>query len=79
MLPVWLGGGAEAGPAIIDQANVIFFQILGVASLIVAFLCFFILEEPQGSFAEFHEGEAEVVAAHGHPSSLPDDQSARIL
>ncbi|MDB9496545.1 MFS transporter [Spirulina major CS-329] len=79
MLPVWLGGGAEAGPAIIDQANVIFFQILGVASLIVAFLCFFILEEPQGSFAEFHEGEAEVVAAHGHPASLPDDQSARIL
>lgn len=79
MLPVWLGGGAEASPAIIDQANVIFFQILGVAGLIVAFLCFFILEEPQGSFADFHEGEAEVVAEHGHPSSLPEDQSARIL
>ena len=40
-----------------DAGNVIFFQVLGVGSLIVAFLCFFILEEPKGSFAEFHEGE----------------------
>lgn len=43
-----------------DAGNIAFFQILGVAGLIVAFLCFFLLEEPQGSFAEFHEGE-EVV------------------
>jgi len=37
--------------------NSAFFQILGVAGLIVAFLCIFFLDEPQGSFADFHEGE----------------------
>jgi NNP family nitrate/nitrite transporter-like MFS transporter len=79
LLPGLLGGGADPTPAVIDQSNVIFFQVLGVAALIVAFLCFFILEEPQGSFAEFHEGEKEVVAAHGHPSVLPEDQSARLF
>ncbi|NEO26427.1 MAG: MFS transporter, partial [Kamptonema sp. SIO4C4] len=35
----------------------IFFQTLGIAALIVAFLCWFVLKEPKGSFAEFHEGE----------------------
>ncbi|MDR9401858.1 MAG: MFS transporter [Halothece sp. Uz-M2-17] len=34
-----------------------FFQVLGIAGLIVAFLCAFFLKEPKGSFAEFHEGE----------------------
>ncbi len=37
-----------------------FFQVLGVAGLIVAFLCAFFLKEPKGSFAEFHEGEEEL-------------------
>lgn len=76
MLPLWLSGGGEVTPAITDQSNVIFFQVLGVAALIVAFLCFFLLEEPRDSFAEFHEGE-EVY--HTHPSPLPNDQSARLL
>lgn len=40
-----------------DIGNQVFFQVLGVGGLIVAFLCFFLLEEPKGSFAEFHEGE----------------------
>jgi NNP family nitrate/nitrite transporter-like MFS transporter len=44
-----------------DIGNVIFFQTLGVAAIVVAFLCFFILEEPKGSFAEFHEGEGASV------------------
>ena len=57
LLPMWLGGGADPAPAILDRSNVIFFQLLGVTSLIVAFLCFFMLEEPKGSFADFHEGE----------------------
>ncbi|MEM9137023.1 MAG: MFS transporter, partial [Cyanobacteria bacterium P01_F01_bin.42] len=58
LLPEWLGAtGSEVAPAILSQRNVIFFQVLGVAALIVAFLCFFILEEPKGSFAEAHEGE----------------------
>ncbi|MDJ0706093.1 MAG: MFS transporter [Leptolyngbyaceae cyanobacterium MO_188.B28] len=46
-----------------DVGNRIFFQVLGVAALIVAFLCFFILEEPKGSFAEHHEGEQEASQA----------------
>jgi NNP family nitrate/nitrite transporter-like MFS transporter len=37
--------------------NAGFFQVLGVTALIVAFVCAFFLEEPQGSFADFHEGE----------------------
>ncbi|WP_031294470.1 MFS transporter [Leptolyngbya sp. Heron Island J] len=48
-----------------DIGNIIFFQTLGVAAIIVAFLCFFILEEPKGSFAEAHEGEEMSVPADG--------------
>ena len=59
LLPGWLGGGGEPTPAIIAQSNTIFFQIMGVAALIVAFLCFFLLKEPEGSFAEHHKGEKE--------------------
>ena len=32
---------------------------MGVAALIVAFLCWFILKEPEGSFADHHQGEEE--------------------
>ena len=42
-----------------DAGNIAFFQVLGVVGLIVAFLCFFLLEEPKDSFADFHEGEQE--------------------
>ncbi|MFP4693619.1 MAG: MFS transporter [Halothece sp.] len=45
-----------SGPA----ADRTFFQVLGIAGLIVAFLCAFFLKEPKGSFAEFHEGEEEL-------------------
>jgi MFS transporter, NNP family, nitrate/nitrite transporter len=37
--------------------NQIFFQTLGIMSVIVAFLCGFLLKEPKGSFSEHHEGE----------------------
>ncbi|MEA5566859.1 MFS transporter [Anabaena sp. UHCC 0399] len=40
-----------------DVGNRIFFQTLGIAALIVTFLCYFFLKEPKGSFAEHHEGE----------------------
>jgi MFS transporter, NNP family, nitrate/nitrite transporter len=40
-----------------DMGNRIFFQTLGIAALIVTFLCWFFLKEPKGSFAEHHEGE----------------------
>ncbi|MEM6256468.1 MAG: MFS transporter, partial [Cyanobacteria bacterium P01_D01_bin.156] len=55
-----------------DIGNIRFFQTLGVASLIVAFMCFFILEEPKGSFAEAHEGED---AAAGD-TTVPDGSYA---
>ena len=40
--------------------NKIFFEVLGVTAMIVAFICLFFLKEPDGSFAEYHEGEEEV-------------------
>ena len=39
--------------------NKIFFEVLGVMAMIVAFFCAFFLKEPEGSFAEHHEGEEE--------------------
>ena len=57
LLPMWMGGGGEPTPEVIAASNSAFFQILGVAGLIVAFFCFFFLKEPKGSFAELHEGE----------------------
>ena len=59
LLPEWLGGGADPSPAIIAQSNTVFFQMMGIAGLIVAFLCWFFLKEPKGSFSEHHEGEEE--------------------
>ena len=44
-----------------DLGNRIFFQTLGISALVVAFLCWFFMREPKGSFSEFHEGE-EIVA-----------------
>jgi NNP family nitrate/nitrite transporter-like MFS transporter len=61
LLPTWLGGGAEPSAAILAQADQIFFQVMGVAALVVGFLCFFFLKEPKGSFSEHHEGEEEVI------------------
>lgn len=52
-----LFAGADPTPALMAQANSAFFQLLGIAGLIVAFLCIFFLEEPKDSFAHFHEGE----------------------
>lgn len=37
-----------------------FFQVLGIAGLVVGFLCAFFLKEPKGSFAAFHEGEEDL-------------------
>ncbi|MEB3826568.1 MFS transporter [Phormidium sp. CCY1219] len=46
------------------MGNQIFFQTLGLCSMVVAFLCAFFLKEPQGSFADFHEGEDMEETAH---------------
>ena len=50
-----------------DIGNRIFFEVLGVASMIVACLCWFFLKEPKGSFAEHHEGEEEVQVVSQEP------------
>ncbi len=55
--------GGEANMA---QVNSAFFQVLGVAGLVVAFLCVFFLEEPKGSFDELHEGEEQ-----SSPNAVP--------
>ncbi|MEM9217929.1 MAG: MFS transporter [Cyanobacteria bacterium P01_F01_bin.150] len=48
---------ANGGEAVMSAVNSQFFQVLGIAGLIVAFLCIFFLDEPKGSFADAHEGE----------------------
>ena len=57
LLPGWLGGGADPTPAIEAASTARFFQIMGVAALIVSALCFVVLKEPKGSFAEAHHDE----------------------
>ncbi|MEL6159962.1 MAG: MFS transporter [Cyanobacteria bacterium J06623_5] len=53
--------GDGVDPALVAAGNAAafsaFFQVLGIAGLIVAFLCAFFLDEPKNSFAEAHEGE----------------------
>ncbi|NET37155.1 MAG: MFS transporter [Cyanothece sp. SIO1E1] len=56
-----------------DIGNRVFFQVLGIASIVVAFLCFFILEEPKGSFAEHHEGEEGFTAESVQASFAQQD------
>ena len=56
-LPMWMGGGTDPSPAVVAASSSAFFQVLGVAGLIVGFLCMFFLREPKGSFSELHEGE----------------------
>ena len=63
LLPGWLGGGADPSPAIEAAANVRFFQIMGVAALVVSALCFVVLKEPKGSFADHHHDEDHEITA----------------
>lgn len=63
-------GAANGGEPVMSAVNSGFFQVLGVAGLIVAFICAFSLKEPKGSFAEFHEGEDD------GPADAPMQESA---
>lgn len=58
------------GAANMAAVNAGFFQVLGITGLIVAFLCIFFLDEPQGSFADFHEGEHPDEAIAPAPTAL---------
>ena len=67
--------GDAVDPALIAagtaQANSAFFQVLGVAGLVVGFLCAFFLDEPANSFADAHSGGEEMavpVPPVGRPS-----------
>ncbi len=51
-------------------ANAAFFQVLGVAGLVVGFLCAFFLDEPANSFAEAHGGEVALPTAPANPSMV---------
>lgn len=53
---------ANGGEAVMTAVDAGFFQVLGIAGLIVAFLCMFFLKEPKDSFAEHHMGDSEDVA-----------------
>lgn len=71
LLFVDTSSAANGGTPVMSVVNSQFFQVLGIGGLIVAFLCVFFLDEPQGSFAEFHEGEtpgAEPVPQVGNTS-----------
>jgi len=50
---------ANGGEAVMSAVNSGFFQVLGIAGLIVAFLCAFFLKEPKDSFADHHQGDTE--------------------
>ncbi len=69
LLLVDISAGASAeGVANMGAVNTGFFQVLGVTGLIVAFFCIFFLEEPQGSFADFHEGEHSAMDVEAPPA-----------
>ena len=53
---------ANGGEAVMSVVDAGFFQVLGTAGLIVAFLCIFFLKEPKNSFADSHMGDSEDVA-----------------
>ena len=59
--------GDAVDPAVVAagtaQANAAFFQVLGVAGLVVGFLCAFFLDEPANSFADAHSSSEEVAVA----------------
>ncbi len=52
---------ANGGEAVMSAVNSSFFQVLGTAGLIVAFLCVFFMKEPKNSFADHHMGDSEDV------------------
>ena len=59
---------ANGGEAVMSAVNAGFFQVLGIAGLIVAFLCLFFMKEPKNSFAEHHMGDSEDFPTSAEPS-----------
>ncbi len=64
LLPVWIGDASgDPSPAVVAASNSAFFQVLGVAGLVVGLMCYFFLKEPKGSFDDLHEGEVMLAEA----------------
>ncbi len=73
LVPAADGADPAAIAAGTAAANAAFFQVLGVAGLVVAFLCAFFLDEPKNSFADAHIGEESApipVAPTANPSFM---------
>ncbi len=68
LLFVDASSAANGGEPVMAAVNSQFFQVLGVAGLIVAFLCVFFLDEPKGSFADAHADD-ELPPVVGVPES----------
>ncbi|MEO1592649.1 MAG: NarK family nitrate/nitrite MFS transporter, partial [Cyanobacteria bacterium J06632_22] len=68
LLFVDASSAANGGEPVMAAVNSQFFQVLGVAGLIVAFLCVFFLDEPKGSFADVHADE-EMAPMVGAPEA----------
>ncbi len=60
---------ANGGEAVMSAVNSSFFQVLGIAGLIVAFLCVFFLDEPKASFADAHADDE--LPADASPNVAP--------
>ena len=63
---------ANGGEAVMSAVDASFFQVLGIAGLIVAFLCVFFMKEPKGSFADHHMGDSEDDAVKPEPNFEPE-------
>ena len=62
-LPLWMGGDpTDPSAQVLAASNAAFFQMLGIASLVVGFLCIAFLKEPRGSFAG-ESSESSVLAS----------------
>ncbi len=75
LVPAGDGVDPAAVAAGAARANAIFFQVLGVMGLIVAFLCAFFLDEPKGSFADVHADESVPLEAIGNPAFVSYEQT----
>ena len=64
---------ANGGEAVMSAVNSGFFQVLGIAGLIVAFLCLFFMKEPKDSFAAHHMGDSEDI-----PTAEPSFRAEKI-
>ena len=69
LLPSWINGGTNPSPEVIQASSSIFFQVLGITGLTVAFLCLFFLKEPKNSFDELYDKEVATLVGGKSPEN----------